>query len=204
MPTPEAIDQLKFGRSDVPVEELLLKRWSPRAFAEKPLPEADLRSIFTAAAWAASSYNEQPWRFVVGRKGDVVWDKIFSALNERNQSWAGGAPVLYATFAKKTFTANGTPNAVAAHDTGAASANVSLQATALGMHTHGMAGFDREKLKSSLASPDDFDAVACWAMGYLGDADALPSPFKEMEQQPRARKPLQQFVFAAWEEPALP
>ena len=197
------LEKLKLGQTDVPVETLLLKRWSPRCFSGQPIETADLRSIFTAAAWAGSSYNEQPWRFLVGQKGDASWKTIFAALNDKNQSWAAAAPVLYAGFAKKTFTMTGGPNMVAVHDLGAASANLSLQAAALGIHTHGMAGFDREKLQTAFAIPDDFEAVACWAMGYLGEVDTLSSPFKEMELQQRSRKTLDEFVFSAWNTPAL-
>ena len=198
------LETLKLGQTDVPVEALLLKRWSPRSFSGRLIEQADLRSIFTAAAWAGSSYNEQPWRFLLGRKGDACWDIIFGALSDRNQSWAAAAPILYAGFAKKTFTLTGGPNMVAVHDLGAACANLSLQAAALGIHTHGMAGFDREKLQAGFAIPDDFEPVACWAMGYLGNVDTLPAPFKDMELQQRSRKTLAEFVFSAWDTPAIP
>ena len=194
----QTLDQHKHGVAEFPVEELLLRRWSPRAFAEKPVSDADLRAIFTAAAWAASSYNEQPWRFAVGRKGDAIWTNIFDALLPLNQGWANKAPVLYATFAKKTFSHNGTPNSVALHDVGAASANLSLQATALGLHTHGMAGFNRDTLRTAFAVPEDFEPVACWALGYLGDAEQLPEPLKRMESEGRSRKALEEFVFGDW------
>jgi nitroreductase len=198
-----SLDELKSGKTDVPVETLMLRRWSPRAFTQEPVNDADLASIFTAASWAASSYNEQPWRFVVGRKGDETWQLIFDALLPFNQSWTISAPVLYASFAKTRFTMNGNPNAVALHDVGAASANASLQATALGLHTHGLAGFSPEKLRASFAVPEEFDPVACWALGRLGDPAALADNYKAMELAPRTRKSLNEFVFKAWDVPAI-
>ncbi len=203
MPEPTPLDQTKYAQTAIPVEAVMLRRWSPRAFSDRPVSEDDLRSVFTAASWAASSYNEQPWRFVVGRKGDETWTKIFDSLAPLNQGWANSAPVLYASFAKKTFTHNGSPNGVAMHDVGAASANASLEATVLGLHTHGMAGFSKEKLREAFAVPEGFDPVACWALGYLGDPGALPENFKEMELKPRIRKPLGEVVFSSWEKPAL-
>jgi nitroreductase len=199
----DSLEKIKLGNTDAPAETLLLRRWSPRSFAQYPVTDADLASIFTAAAWAASSYNEQPWRFVVGRKGDETWQRIFDALRPFNQSWAAAAPVLYATFAKKNFTKTGEPNGVAVHDVGAASAHASLQATALGLHTHGLAGFDPEKLRALLAVPEDFDPVACWTLGRSGDPETLAENHRAMEVAPRQRKPLRDFLFSAWDVPAL-
>jgi nitroreductase len=202
MPETVELEQKKHALTDAPVEDIILRRWSPRAFADTPVSDADLKTVFTAASWAASSYNEQPWRFLVGRKGDETWKKIFDSLTPANQSWTKSAPVLYASFAKRTFSHNSSPNRVAVHDVGAASATLSLQATALGLHTHGMAGFDGEALRAAFDIPNDFDPVACWALGYFGDLDQLPENYRKMELQPRSRKPLQEFVFTEWERAA--
>jgi nitroreductase len=196
------LETLKHGPAESGVDDLILKRWSPRSYADKPVPGEDLKKIFTAAAWAASSSNEQPWRFFVGKKGDPTYEKIFDTLVEFNQSWAKTAPVLVLSVAKKTFTKNGQPNACALHDTGAASATFSLQATALGLHTHGMAGFDRDKARANFSIPDDFDIGVVWTIGYLGDPAALPEHLQKMELAPRERKPLAEFVLEAWDSPA--
>jgi nitroreductase len=198
----ENLETLKHGPADSGVEDIILKRWSPRSFADKPVSSEDLTKIFTAASWAASSYNEQPWRFFVGKKGDATYAKILDSLIEFNQGWAKSAPVLILSVAKKTFTQNNQPNAYALHDTGAASANLVLEAIALGLHTHGMAGLDKDKARASFDIPDAFEIGAAWALGYLGDPEALPEPMKEMELAPRQRNPLTDFVFEAWQKPA--
>ena len=174
----ESLETVKHGPAESGVEDLILKRWSPRSFADKPVSSEDLKKIFTAAAWAASSNNEQPWRFFVGRKGDAAYAKIFDALVERNQGWAKTAPVLILSVGKKTFTPNEAPNAYALHDTGAASASLSLEATALGLHTHGMGGFDKDKARASFEVPEAFEMAT------------------------RKRNPLSEFVFEAWQKPA--
>jgi nitroreductase len=197
------LDQVKHGKSEVPLEDLFLRRWSPRAFADTPVDTDTLKAIFSAGQWAASSFNEQPWRFVVGRKGDSVWQRIFESLVPANQSWTKAAPVLFASFAKKTFSHSGAANRVAQHDVGAASAQISLKATIRGLHTHGMAGFDPAKLAKSLDVPDDFEAVACWALGYRGDPEALNEQQKQMELSERKRKTLAEIVFSDWESPAF-
>ena len=104
------LEQLKHGKSEVPVEDLFLRRWSPRAFLETPVDTDTLKAIFSAGQWAPSSNNEQPWRFLLGRKGDSVWQRIFDSLAPRNQAWTKAAPVLYASFAKKTFSQNDAAN----------------------------------------------------------------------------------------------
>jgi nitroreductase len=197
------LEAIKHGPAESGVEEIILKRWSPRTFADKPVSSADLVKLFTAASWAASSSNEQPWRFLVGKKGDATYAKIFDTLVEFNKMWAGSAAVLVLSVARDTFSKNDAPNGWALHDTGAASANLAIQATALGLHTHGMAGFDKGKARANFGIPEGFEPGAVWAIGYLGDPAALPEPLRGMEMAPRTRKPLKEFVFAAWEQAAV-
>ncbi len=199
--TTAEIEKLKRAPDEAGVEEVILRRWSPRAFADKDIPAKELKSLFEAARWAASASNEQPWRFLVGRRGDETYQKIFHTLVEFNQSWARSAPVLILSAAKKTLT-NGTPLRHNLHDTGAATANLSLQATAAGLHTHSMAGFHAEQARASFAIPSDYDIGAVTAIGYLGDPAKLPEHLVERESTPRQRKPLESFVFAEWEKPA--
>jgi nitroreductase len=199
--SPEAIEKLKHAHV-AGVEDLILRRWSPRAFSDKEISAAELKTLFEAARWAASSSNEQPWRFLVGRRGDVVYQKIFNALVPFNQTWAGGASVLVLSVAKKTFTGKGNPNVHNLHDTGQATANLALQATANGLHTHSMAGFDREQVRASFAIPSDYDIGAVTAIGYFGDPASLPEKLRKIEESPRERKSLDQFVFSDWEKPA--
>jgi len=160
------------------------------------------KTLFEAARWAASSSNEQPWRFLVGRRGDETYQKIFAALVEFNQSWARSAPVLVLSVAKKTFTDKGSPNRCALHDTGAATILLALQATANGLHAHSMAGFDPEQARASFAIPSDYEMGAVTAVGYLGDPASLPEHLLKIEMAPRQRKPLEKFVFSDWEKPA--
>ena len=202
MPTEIDLDEVKAGPAESGVLDIVLKRWSPRSFADKPVPSSDLTKIFTAAAWAASSMNEQPWRFLVGKKGDETYAKILDSLVPFNQMWAHTAPVLILSVGKKLFTTNEKVNDYALHDTGAASANMSLQATALGLHTHGMGGVDKAKARKNFEIPEAFEVGAAWALGYLGDPDALPESYQAMEKAARTRNPLNEFVFAEWEKPA--
>jgi nitroreductase len=193
---PTDLEALKHVPASSGVHELIAERWSPRAFSDKPVASEDLKKIFTAASWAASSSNEQPWRFLVGHKGDEVYAKILDCLVEFNQNWAKSAPILILTLAKTTFSKEGNPtNAWALHDTGAASANMCLQAVALGIHTHGMAGFDKDKVRTHFNLPAEYTEGAVWALGYLGDLATLPDYMQKMELAPRERNPLEELVF---------
>ncbi|HZU09119.1 MAG TPA: nitroreductase family protein [Pseudacidobacterium sp.] len=201
--TPEQVETLKHAPAADGVADVIYARWSPRAYADKQVSSEDLRKIFDAARWAASSYNEQPWRFFVGRRGDATYQKIFDTLVEFNQQWAKSAPVLILSVASKKFAHNGSPNYHALHDTGAATATLSLAATSLGLHTHSMAGFDHDKARKAFNVPEDYDIGAVTALGYLGDPEGLPEQMKKTELSPRQRKDLGQFVFSEWERPAV-
>ena len=184
------------------VDEAILARRSPRTFSDKAVPGEDLKRVFEAARWAASSYNEQPWRFFVGRKGDATYQKIFESLVPFNQEWAKSAPVLILSVASKKFAHNATPNRYGLHDTGAATALLTLQAFALGLHTHSMGGFDMASAREAFHVGEEYEIGAVTALGYLGDGSELSEQFRKMETAPRTRKPLEEIVLAAWDVPA--
>ena len=201
--SPEELEKLKHAPAVPGVEDLFLRRWSPRAFADKDVSNEDLKTVFEAARWAASSYNEQPWRFFLGKRGDATYQKIFDVLVEFNQGWAKSAPVLILSVASNRFAHSGQKNGYSIHDTGAATGYLSLQATALGLHTHSMAGFDHEKARKAFNISHDYDIGAVTALGYLGDPSTLHDQMRAQETSPRQRKPVSEIVLAEWDKPAL-
>ncbi len=179
-----------------PIHELFTKRWSPCAFADRGVSESDLRSLFEAARWAASSYNEQPWRYIVATKAQPeAFDRLLSCLVEGNQPWAKAAPVLALGCTSLNFALNGQPNAAAEHDLGLASASLTLEATARGLCVHQMIGILPDRARELYRIPDGFKPLTGLAVGYLGDPDALPEEYRERDLAPRQRKPLTEFVF---------
>ena len=201
--TAAEVDQLKQAPATRGVIREILHRWSPRSFSDRAVSGSDLETVFEAARWAASSYNEQPWRFLVGQRGSETYDKIFASLGEFNQMWAGTAPVLILGAMRTRFSHNETPNPVALYDLGAAAATLCYQATALGLHTHQMAGYDRDAARKAFGVPEEFEFGAVIALGYQGEPSALTVPqMLEQEVGPRQRKPLAEFVFSAWNQPA--
>jgi nitroreductase len=203
MLTASDIDQMKFAQSSADrVLPVFLERWSPRAFADRDVPAADLKTIFEAARWAPSSYNEQPWRFFVGHRGSETYNKILDALVPFNQDWAKSAPVLVLGVAKTRFSHNDSPNNYAGHDLGAAMALMAVQATALGLAAHQMAGFDWVKARDAFATPDTYAMGSVMAIGYHGELTDLDEKFQAQEQAPRSRKPLSEIVLSDWDQPA--
>lgn len=193
------VDKLKQAPAVEGVMPVVLNRWSPRSFADRDVSPADLRRVFEAARWSASASNEQPWRFLVGVRNSLTYKKIFSTLVGFNQSWAGTAPVLLLGAASTKFAHNGSANAYALYDLGAASALLCLQAAALGLKTHSMAGFDHEAARQAFGIPEDFVLGAVIALGYQGEPDALShEKLIEREVEPRSRKPLSEFVLSEW------
>jgi len=185
----------KPAETQYPIHDLLQRRWSPRAFAERPVEPEQLQRLFEAARWAPSSNNEQPWHFIVGTKDDPSGhDRLFDCLKEGNKKWAIRAPVLMLSVARLNFEDEGTPNRHAWHDTGMAAFSLTLQATALGLIVHQMAGFDVEKAKIDLKIPSGYEPVAMIAVGYPGDPAVLPEYLREREVTPRERKPATEFV----------
>ncbi len=182
-----------------PVHDLIRRRWSPRAFADTPLQAAQLGSLLEAARWAASSNNEQPWRFLVATKErPQEFAALLDCLNPSNQTWAKHAPVLMLSVARLAFE-DGTVNRHAWHDVGQAAASLAIQATALGLVVHQMAGFSAEKACNTFEIPDGFEPVAAIAVGYQADAAGLPERLREREVAPRTREALDSMVFAgAW------
>jgi nitroreductase len=183
-----------------PIHELISRRWSPRAFADRPVEPSVLCSLFEAARWAASSSNEQPWHYLVASKADgAEFDRLLSCLMPGNVRWVKDAPVLMLSVARMTFEDDGKPNRHAFHDVGQAAANLAIQATALGLFIHQMAGFYPDKARAEFAIPADCEPVAAIAIGYPGDPERLPDDLKKREHNPRERKPISEFVFTrAW------
>jgi nitroreductase len=181
----------------------ILHRWSPRSFADREVSPADLRKIFEAARWAASSYNEQPWRYLVGYRNSLTYKKIFDSLMPFNQAWAVNAPVLILGTTKTSFSHSHAPNRVALYDLGAASSYLTLQAAVLGLSTHQMAGFDEAAVRSAFEIPDTYAVGAVIALGYQGEPDVLANKqLLAQEVAPRIRKTLKDFVFSSWNVPA--
>jgi nitroreductase len=187
----------KPATTDFPVHDLIRHRWSPRAFANKPVEPAILASLFEAARWAPSSSNEQPWAYLVATNDNPEdHAKMLSVLVDFNAGWAKNAPVLALAVSHLKFQSKGNPNRNAFYDTGAATMLFSLEATARGLYVHQMAGFDAAKAKQVFEIPADWEPIAALALGYPGDPKSLPQPLHDREVAPRTRKPLSEFVMS--------
>jgi nitroreductase len=178
------------------LHDLLRNRWSPVSFSDQLLTPAELGSLFEAARWTPSAYNEQPWSFIVGTRDDPAqFERVLSCLVDANQTWARHAPLLMITVAKRRFDRNGKENAHAAYDLGQAAAHLTIQAAAMGLFVHQMAGFDPQRARELFDIPSDHDATSAIAVGHFGPAADLPAEVAARDEAPRQRKPLTAFVF---------
>lgn len=194
----------KPAETETPIHELIGRRWSTRAFSDRPVEPSKIRSVLEAARWAASSRNEQPWAYLVATREDARnFEDLLGLLVDSNRVWAQKAPVLILTLAHNLLEKDGTPNRLGLHDVGLATSNLVTQATALGLSTHQMGAFDVEAARTRFQVPAGWEPVSVIVLGYPGDANALPEPYREREWAPRQRKPLEKFVFSGtWGHPA--
>lgn len=194
----------KDAKLDHPVNDLVASRWSPYAFADRGVSEADLRSLFEAARWAPSSYNEQPWSYIVARREEPAeFARLLSCLVEGNQAWARAVPVLALGVTTLLFRRNGRPNRAAQHDLGLASGNICVEATARGLRVHQMIGILPDRARELYAIPEGSEALTGIAIGYLAPPAGVPDALRQRDEVPRTRKPLHEFVFhGAWARPA--
>jgi nitroreductase len=175
-------------KADYPIAELFLDRWSARAMSGEEISKEELFTLFEAARWAPSSFNNQPWRILYARRGTSQWPLFFDLLVDFNKGWAKEAAVLVLFVSKKTFEHNGEPAVTHSFDTGAAWQNLSLQAILRGLVVHGMQGFDYEKARVALNVPDDFQVEAMAAIGKPGNKGSLPEKLQEREAPSDRRK----------------
>jgi len=193
---------VRLAESSVPLHPLLAERWSTRSFApDVHLTDAELLALLEAARWAPSRSNGQTRRFLVGRRGDDTFTRIYDALKPQNQAWAGNAAALIAGVAP-VADAEGEVDRLGAYDLGQAIAHLSVQATALGLHVRQMAGFHPDVIRSAFSIPQTHAPLVVAAVGAYGDPSILDEGSAEKERAARQRHPVAAIAFAdAWESP---
>ena len=175
------------------INSIFVNRWSPRSMTGESITDETLMSLFEAARWAPSSFNNQPWRFLYSKRDTSNWNTFYDLLLEGNKVWAKNAAVLVVIISRKNFEYNEKPSITHQFDTGAAWENLALEASTRGIVAHGMQGFDYEKTRKNLKIPDDFDVMAMIAIGIRGPPENLPSNLQEKEF-PNSRKELDEIV----------
>ncbi len=181
-------------KSQYPVLDIIVNRWSPRAMSGESISDAELMPLFEAARWAPSSYDGQPWRFIYAKRDTPAWDVLYDLLVQFNKDWTKNAAVLVVVVSRNTFEYNNKPSRTHSFDTGAAWENLALQGTANDLVVHGMEGFDYQKAKEVLHIPDSYTVEAMCAIGRPGKKESLP-PEMQREEKPSDRKPITDFVF---------
>jgi len=180
-------------KSDHSINPLILNRWSPRSMTGEALNDEDIMSLFEAARWAPSSYNNQPWRFIYAKRNTKHWDRFLNLLVEGNKIWAKNAALLVVVISRKNFEFNEKPAITHQFDAGSAWENLALEASSRGIVAHGMQGFDYKKAGVDLGIPPDFEVMAMIAIGKKGPKEILPPELQEKEKL-TDRKPLKEII----------
>lgn len=179
--------------TEYPINPLILNRWSPRSMTGEELGDDVIMSLFEAARWAPSSFNNQPWRFIYAKRNTGHWDRLFNLLIDANKTWAKKAALLAVVISRKNFEFNDKPARTHHFDTGSAWENLALEASSRGIVAHGMQGFDYEKAKTELGIPADFEIMAMIAIGKRGPKENLPTELQDKEK-PNDRKALKDII----------
>ena len=176
-----------------PINPLILNRWSPRSMSGESLNDDEIMSLFEAARWAPSSYNNQPWRFIYAKRNSGHWNRFFNLLMEPNKVWAKNAAILVVVISRKNFEFNEKPSVTHQFDSGSAWENLALEASSRGIVAHGMQGFDYKKAGVDLRIPPNFEVMAMIAIGKKGPKEILPAELQEKEKLTN-RKPLKEII----------
>ena len=183
----------KVRGADQGVHPLIFNRWSPRSMTGEEMTEEELMSLFNAAKWAPSSYNNQPWRFLYARKNTASWPIFFNLMIEFNQGWAKNAAALVVIISHKNFEHNDKPSMTHSFDTGAAWMAMALEGSFRGYVVHGMEGFNYEKARKDLNIPDTYQVEAMAAVGKRAPLEQL-SPDLQKKESPSMRKETQEIA----------
>ena len=176
--------------------EIIQERWSPYSFSSTPVEEFKLKAMFEAAGYAPSCNNEQPWMFVYStQKEGKIFDDYLGFLVDSNRVWAKDAYALVISMARTKFSYNNKPNRHAFHDTGMAVSNLLIQALAMDIYVHQMAGYSVDKVKDYFKLNDDIEPVAMMAVGYMGDGVSLSPELLKRDEKRRPRKSANEFTF---------
>ena len=188
----------KQRKSDYPIHEKFLNRWSPRAFTGEPITQEELLTMLEAARWAASSYNSQPWRFLYALRETAAWERFLNLLVPFNQSWAKDASALVFLISKSTMRSPRSGNEVLSpthsFDAGTASGYFALQASLMGWYVHGMVGFDANRAFEELSVPKGYTVEAVYAVGRIADPAGLPEELRTRDV-PSDRRSLGELAF---------
>lgn len=185
----------KEATTDEPIHDLIRRRWSPRAFDDRPVPLAAQVSLFEAARWAPSAGNGQPWSFIVADRfrDPEGFATMLALLNPGNVTWAQHAPLLLIGVTQR-IRDEGKEARHALYDLGMAAENLVLQGIELGIYAHQMAGFNYDKAREVYEIPASHEAIVAIALGYQGDHATLPDDLQARELAERQRKPLASLV----------
>lgn len=187
------------GMEQDDLAEPLRSRWSPSVYDDRHrLSPEQVEALLTAARWAPSCGNAQPWRFVVAPRGSVAHRLLVPHLSRGNTRWVPRASAVFVAatqFAPDEHGEGGFKPHYADYDLGQAVAHLTLQAVAMGLVAHQFAGFDHAATATALGVPAYVRVLAGVAVGVRGDPTDVPADDAAREQRVRRRGPVDGFAY---------
>ncbi len=153
------------------VLEVIRKRYSCRAYIDKPIEKEKLDQLFEAARLAPSAKNLQDWRFVVVSEKDKK-QQVAASTNHPEVFGKAGVMIAACSVSNEVMRCG---QAVAPIDVAIALEHICLQATQLQLATCWIGSFDPEKVRKVLGIPQDVAVIELMALGYPADEAKKPS-----------------------------
>ena len=168
------------------IHEIEIRR-AKRALSERKIPDEVLKRIMTAATYAPSCSNNQPWRFVVVNESSQL-EALHASLSGGNY-WMKKAPIVVIVATKPELGCQLSDRRdYALFDCGLAVENLMLQTISEGLYAHAIAGYDPIKVKQAFLIPEDFIVITLVAIGDPGDDRHLNERHRNLEHSSRDRK----------------
>ena len=147
------------------VIEAIRRRYSCRAYQQRPIEQEKLAQIFEGARLAPSAKNLQDWRFVVVT--DEEKKHRVAETTNRPEVFEKAGAIIVACSNNDEVMRCGQP--VGPIDVAIALEHIALQATELGLATCWIGSFEPEKVRAILGIPEDIAVIELMAIGYPVD-----------------------------------
>jgi nitroreductase len=161
----------------------IVNRRSIRSYTSEKVKPDDITKILTAASWAPSGNNLQPWKFSVVMNDEDLIKKLSSLTIYHH--WVQTSPCLIAVFLDMKVVDNKIKDIYLKHvqAIGAAIQNMLLAAQEIGLGTCWIGEIlkNEDKVKELLGAPNNLELMAVISVGY-SSKDTMKSKRRDVSE----------------------